>query len=82
MNIERRDGAIIVELCDALDPHNTKAVRTLKRRVSEVSMSKGVQKTLQGRCGDAIKLVDNEDNLLPMFPVLQETLNLFKELHH
>ena len=82
LDIERRNRAIIVKLCDIFDPYNTKAVRTLKRGVSDVSMSERVQKTFQGRCRDAIKLVDDKDNLLPIFPVFQETLKLLKEFHH
>ena len=42
LDIEWRDGAIVVKLRDALDTDDTKTVRTSRRDVRDINMSKRV----------------------------------------
>ena len=72
LDIERRDRPIVVELCNTLDPDDANAVRA-SRLTGNVDMAERMKKIAHGDLRDAIKLVNDEDNLLPIIFTIQKT---------
>jgi len=69
LDIERRNGAIKVQLCNALDTYDTDTVRAL-RRVRKIDMAEDVEKTFHGCLGNTIKFVNEADNSVVFLEIL------------
>ena len=79
--IEGRDGSIITELDNTLDPDDADTVWAA-RFTGYVDMAERVKKITQGCFGNTIKLVYNNDDLLFAILSVQKTCKLPKELQH
>ena len=63
LDIKRRDGPVVVELCDIFHTDDADAVRA-PMPIREINAAERVQKITHCRLWNAIKLINNEDNAL------------------